>query len=652
VVFSRLIANLTMPAIHRFLSFVAVAGGVLASISTCYGQAITHQIALPSGMSWCEDSMINGLFAQINQFRSEQGAPSLGPDALGNKDAEMRAVQFASYMATHFPGSPGFNPHLGYDTTAASLGYNLVSENLAYITSDPIYIVYGLWQDTLHRAALLSGTANIAGVSCVYSSGTPYWSYEPGIGQAVISTPPGGGSTSLDTEESTFLTLINAYRAQNGAGPLQVSPTLEKASTWMSNDMATKNYVSHTDSLWRDPATRLAAFGYTSSPWGENIAAGYSDAQTTLNQLISACDPDGTGSCTYAHRRNMLNPGFTAIGIGRVFYSDSSYKWYWTTDFGGVLDGSAQASLPVIASFVSSPATISAGQTARLTWNVSGAATVRIDNGVGDVTGVNSFSVSPNQNTTYTLTAANSTGSITATAAVIVNTGGGSGSSVAAPVITSIVASGPNQVNVSWSEKNAAGIAGYQITRNGSPVISLPAAALSWGDTTVSPATTYIYSVKAFDSAGNYSAASNSAQVATPAGSSASGCPNPGANVFVGCYYNNVNLTGSPVLVNNAGSISFNWGWGFPNPPVPQENFSVRWQGQFSFNQGQYSFKAVAADGMRVYIDSALVFNAWYDQPAASYSFGQLMTAGTHLVTVEYYDHTNLAVARLSWNPM
>src|SRR5437764_920605 len=84
---------------------------------------------------------------------------------------------------------------------------------------------------------------------------------------------------TLDSEQSAFLTLINNYRAQNGLGPLQVSVTLQNSSQWMSTDMATKNYFSHTDSLGRDPFTRMTAFGYTYYPEGANIAARSANAQ-------------------------------------------------------------------------------------------------------------------------------------------------------------------------------------------------------------------------------------------------------------------------------------------------------------------------------------------------------------------------------------
>ena len=140
---------------------------------------IVHQIPLPSGMAWCDDSMINGLFTQINTFRAQNGAPALTLAALGMLDAELRATQFASYMVTNPPGSPGFNPHQGYDTTAASIGYNLVSENLAYISNDPVEIVFAIWQDPLHIAAMLSPYANVSGVSCVSYQGT-YWTTRAG----------------------------------------------------------------------------------------------------------------------------------------------------------------------------------------------------------------------------------------------------------------------------------------------------------------------------------------------------------------------------------------------------------------------------------------------------------------------------------------
>jgi len=117
---------------------------IAVSTTAGYAQTISHQVTLPAGGGWCDDSSIISLFNNINSFRAQNGVPALKMDAVGMKVADARAVQFSQYMMTHNPSTPGFNPHEGYDTTAASFGYYLMSENLAWSTSDPYYVVYAL----------------------------------------------------------------------------------------------------------------------------------------------------------------------------------------------------------------------------------------------------------------------------------------------------------------------------------------------------------------------------------------------------------------------------------------------------------------------------------------------------------------------------
>ena len=74
-----------------------------------------------------------------------------------------------------------------------------------------------------------------------------------------------------------------------------------------------------------------------------------------------------------------------------------------------------------INSFGASPATISAGESSTLSWTVTGATTVSIDQGIGNVALSGSRVVNPNSTTVYTLTATNAAGSVTATAQIIVS---------------------------------------------------------------------------------------------------------------------------------------------------------------------------------------------------------------------------------------
>jgi uncharacterized protein YkwD len=130
-------------------------------------------------------------------------------------------------------------------------------------------------------------------------------------------------SASTDSEEMAFLGLINQYRQQNGKTALTLNTKLTDASKWMSNDMASKNYFSHTDSQGRSPFARMQAFGYSYSAAAENIFAGDYRASVAMQSW-----KDSPG-----HNTNMLG-NYKDIGIGRACTSSSSYKWYWTTKFG------------------------------------------------------------------------------------------------------------------------------------------------------------------------------------------------------------------------------------------------------------------------------------------------------------------------------
>lgn len=76
---------------------------------------------------------------------------------------------------------------------------------------------------------------------------------------------------------------------------------------------------------------------------------------------------------------------------------------------------------PIINSFSADPTTITVGESSVLSWSITDANSVTIDNGVGSVTFTGNTMVNPVMTTTYTLTATNSTGSVTAMITVTVN---------------------------------------------------------------------------------------------------------------------------------------------------------------------------------------------------------------------------------------
>ena len=126
-------------------------------------------------------------------------------------------------------------------------------------------------------------------------------------------------------------------------------------------------------------------------------------------------------------------------------------------------------------------------------------------------------------------------------------------------------------------------------------------------------------------------------------------CDNPGSNTFSGCYYNDQTFTHA-ALSRTDQTINFDWGNGSPGNSIPPDHFSARWQGNFNFSGGAYTFTTTADDGIKISVDGLTLINQFKDQPATTYTMVQNLSAGTHLVTVEYYENTGNAVAKVNWS--
>lgn len=135
---------------------------------------------------------------------------------------------------------------------------------------------------------------------------------------------------SNDGEELAFLGLINSYRQSNGLGALTISTNLNRGAAWMTEDLATNNYFSHTDSLGRSAYARAIDCGYPTGA-GENLAAG--------GAWSSAAAAFQAWQTSPGHNANMLGSYYQQIGIARFYKSGSQYGWYWATTFGTINDG-------------------------------------------------------------------------------------------------------------------------------------------------------------------------------------------------------------------------------------------------------------------------------------------------------------------------
>lgn len=121
-------------------------------------------------------------------------------------------------------------------------------------------------------------------------------------------------------------------------------------------------------------------------------------------------------------------------------------------------------------------------------------------------------------------------------------------------------------------------------------------------------------------------------------------------NFWHGEYYNNVNLAGEPALVRNDEEINFTWGSGSPAEGIIRsDRFSARWTRTLSLAPGRYQFTATVDDGVRLWVNEALVIDAWALHDTVTLQTIVNVIGGATPVRMEYFENSDQARARLTW---
>lgn len=115
-----------------------------------------------------------------------------------------------------------------------------------------------------------------------------------------------------------------------------------------------------------------------------------------------------------------------------------------------------------------------------------------------------------------------------------------------------------------------------------------------------------------------------------------------------GAYFDNRSLSGQPAFVRDDVTISFDWGEDGPGDIGP-DNFSVTWMDRWGSDTAWYRFFAEHDDGVRVWVDSRLVIDEWYETGRVTHRGDVELTAGSHEIRVDYFEASGDASIRVWW---
>ncbi len=119
------------------------------------------------------------------------------------------------------------------------------------------------------------------------------------------------------------LRLVNEERTARGLGQLVRNETLEQQAVEYACELIHDNFFDHVNPRTGSTLeTRSNAAGYVYWMIGENLAAGQLTPEETVQGWMNSPE----------HRENVLNPGFTELGVG--VRTGGEYHFYWVQEFG------------------------------------------------------------------------------------------------------------------------------------------------------------------------------------------------------------------------------------------------------------------------------------------------------------------------------
>jgi uncharacterized protein YkwD len=143
-------------------------------------------------------------------------------------------------------------------------------------------------------------------------------------GPAMPTVTVGPVPADIASWPNMVLSIINDKRVDVGLKRYKMSPLLTQAAQGLANDCSSRGWCSHVGSDGSSTQTRILRTGYTPVMFGENWMQA-NDPASAVAGWYNETPPNDP------HRQNLLNTGFTEIGVG---VARAGQGYYFVVDFG------------------------------------------------------------------------------------------------------------------------------------------------------------------------------------------------------------------------------------------------------------------------------------------------------------------------------
>jgi len=143
---------------------------------------------------------------------------------------------------------------------------------------------------------------------------------------ATLTQAPAHSPTTIPINDfaARVAALVDMEREKVGLQPLIADDALMAAAQYKCRDMNDNDYYAHDSPTYGDPVQLMDMFNVAWRAFGENIAAGHNSPEEVVEAWMNS----------EGHRKNILNPDYSRIGIGYL-QSGGTHSTYWVQLFAG-----------------------------------------------------------------------------------------------------------------------------------------------------------------------------------------------------------------------------------------------------------------------------------------------------------------------------
>jgi uncharacterized protein YkwD len=265
------------------------------------------------------------LILLLNHEREVVGAPPLAPSEPLQQVAQARAEEIQAHglpdeaqAMTLFRkvqaqlAKAGYSAH-GWAESLTTAPFGLEAAVAAWKREDPTY-AQSMDVDYQH-----------VGVGVAQLGGHPLYVFLFAWPRSEFFSRETAGLADVQAVRQEMLERVNAIRRGVGLSPLELDPRLTTAAQAHADDMLARTYYNHNSPEGTTPRQRVRSAGFIADVVAENIAAGQTSVEDALGAWLHSSD----------HRRNLLDPRLTHLGVGMALGSyEHRYKILWVQDFG------------------------------------------------------------------------------------------------------------------------------------------------------------------------------------------------------------------------------------------------------------------------------------------------------------------------------